>query len=67
MIDLPEETLWWNAALAGTYGKWNDPWEHRSQNQKWRCILGRRKIVHLKILLGLFQERLDTSFQLSSI
>ena len=64
MIDLLDKMFWWNAALAGTYGKRNDPRKHRSRNQKRRSVLGRRKIVHQKILLGLFQESLDMSFQL---
>ena len=64
MIDLPNKTFWWNAALAGTYGKRDDPWKDRSWNRKWGGILGQRKIVHHEILLGLFQESLNTSFQL---
>ena len=56
MIDLPEETFWQNAALAGTYGERNNPWEYRSWNQKQRGILGQRKIIHHHILLGFFQE-----------
>ena len=64
MIHLPDKMFWQNAALAGTHGKKNDSWEDRSRNWKRRGILDWRKIVHQKILFGLFQERLDTSFQL---
>ena len=62
MIDLPEETFQQNTTLAGTYSKRYKPWKHRSQNQKQRGVLDRRKIVHLEILLSLFQERLNVSF-----
>ena len=64
MIDLPKETFRRDAALAGTYNERNKPQEHQSQNWKRRSVLGRRKIIHHKILLGLFQERLNASFQL---
>ena len=62
MIYLPDKTLRWNAALAGTYSEGNKTQKHRSRNQNRRGILQRRKIVHHKIFLCLFQERLDTSF-----
>ena len=64
MIDLPDKTFWRNTLLAGTYGERNDPREDRSRNWKRRSVLDRRKIVHHEILLSLFQEHLDTSFQL---
>ena len=64
MIDLPEEILRWNTALAGTYGERNKTREDRSQNRKQRGILERREIVHLQVFFRFFQERLDTSFQL---
>ena len=63
MIDLPEETFWQNAALAGTYGERNDPWKHRSRNWNQRGILDWRKIIHFEVLFGLFQESLYSSFQ----
>ena len=63
MIHLLDKMFWRNAALAGTYGERNDPREHRSRNRNRRGILDRRKIVHHKILLGLFQEHLDTSLK----
>ena len=63
MIHLPDKMFRRNAALAGTHGERNDPREDRSRNWKRRGILSRRKIVHQKVFLGLFQEHLDTSFQ----
>ena len=67
MIDLPEETFWRNTSLAGTYGERNNPREHRSWNWKQRGVLSQRNIVHLQILLGLYQESLNTSFQFLSM
>ena len=64
MIDLPEETFWQNTTLAGTYSERNKAQEYRSQDQKRRGVLNRRKIVHFQIFFGLFQECLDVSFQL---
>ena len=63
MIHLPEKTLRWNAALAGTYGKRNETRKHRSWNQKRRGVLKQREIIHLQVFLRLFQERLNTSLQ----
>ena len=63
MIDLPDKMFRWNTALAGTHSERNDPREDRSRNWKWRGILGRRKVVHQKVLLGLLQEHLNVSLQ----
>ena len=63
MIDFPEETLGRYAALASTHCKRNEPGNGRSWNWKRSDVLQRRKIVKLHILLRLFQERLDMSFQ----
>ena len=63
MIDLPNKTFQWNTAWAGTYGERNKVWKYRSRDRKWGRILDQRKIVHLEILLGLFQECLNASFQ----
>ena len=64
MIELPEEILRQNTALAGTHGEGNKTRKHRSWNWKWQGILERREIIHLQVFFHLFQERLDTSFQL---
>ena len=64
MIDLSEEILRQNTALAGTYGERNETGKHRSQNQNQRGILEWREIVHLQVFFRLFQERLDASLQL---
>ena len=63
MIDLLDKMFWWNAVLASTHGERDKPWKHRSRNRKRRGILGWRKIVHHKVLLGLFQESLNVSLQ----
>ena len=64
MIHLPKETLRWNAALAGTHGKRDETWDHGSWDRKRRIVLKRREIIHLQVFFHLFQEHLDTSFQL---
>ena len=66
MINLPEETLWQNTALASTYGKGNETRKNRSWNQKQRGILEWREIVYLQVFFCLFQKHLDMSFQLLS-
>ena len=63
MIHLPDKIFRRNTALAGTHGERNNPQEKRSWNRNRRGILGQRKIVHQKVLLGLFQERLNASLQ----
>ena len=63
MIHLFNKMFQWNAALASTHGKRDDPQKDRSQNWKQRSILGWRKIIHQKVLLGLLQECLDASLQ----
>ena len=47
MPNLPEETLQWNAALAGTHSKGNETGNRRGRNQKRRGVLKWREIVHL--------------------
>ena len=54
MIDLPDKMFRQNTALAGTHSERNDPRKDRSQNGNQRNVLGQRKIVHQKVLLGLF-------------
>ena len=66
MPNLPEETLQWNTALAGTHSEQNKTQDHRSWNQKWRSVLKWRGIVHLQVFVHLFQECLNTSFKLLS-
>ena len=69
MINLPEETLRRNTALAGTYGKGYKTRNDRigSWGLKWSNVLEWRKIVKLHILLCLFQEKFDASLKLSGM
>ena len=64
MVYLLEETLGWNTTLAGTYREGNKTRNNWSENQKRRNILEWRHVINLHVLLHLFQERLNASFQL---